>query len=42
VPLALLALPIIYSWPAGNKPLALSGQLVHRASTAKRPNPLSG
>jgi len=32
VPLALLALPIIYSWPAGNKPLALSGQLVHRAS----------
>ena len=30
--LALLALPIIYSWPAGNKPLALSGQLVHRAS----------
>ncbi|HET8923936.1 MAG TPA: oxygenase MpaB family protein [Candidatus Acidoferrum sp.] len=32
VPLALLALPIIYSWPAGNKPLALSGQLVHRSS----------
>lgn len=32
VPLALLSLPIIYSWPAGNKPLALSGQLVHRAS----------
>jgi hypothetical protein len=32
IPLALLALPIIYSWPAGNKPLALSGQLVHRAS----------
>jgi hypothetical protein len=32
VPLALLALPIIYSWPAGNKPLALSGQLLHRAS----------
>jgi hypothetical protein len=32
VPLAMLALPIIYSWPAGNKPLALSGQLVHRAS----------
>ncbi len=30
--LALLALPVIYSWPAGNKPLALSGQLVHRAS----------
>jgi hypothetical protein len=30
--LALLALPIIYSWPAGNKPLSLSGQLVHRAS----------
>jgi ER-bound oxygenase mpaB/B'/Rubber oxygenase, catalytic domain len=30
--LALLSLPIIYSWPAGNKPLALSGQLVHRAS----------
>jgi hypothetical protein len=30
--LAMLALPIIYSWPAGNKPLALSGQLVHRAS----------
>jgi hypothetical protein len=30
--LALLALPLIYSWPAGNKPLALSGQLVHRAS----------
>src|SRR5262249_34648643 len=23
--LAMLALPIIYSWPAGNKPLALSG-----------------
>jgi len=30
--LAMLSLPIIYSWPAGNKPLALSGQLVHRAS----------
>src|SRR5690242_3514192 len=30
--LAMLALPIIYSWPAGNKPLALSGHLVHRAS----------
>jgi hypothetical protein len=30
--LAMLALPIIYSWPAGNKPLALSGQLLHRAS----------
>lgn len=30
--LALLSLPLIYSWPAGNKPLALSGQLVHRAS----------
>jgi hypothetical protein len=32
VPLALLALPIIYSWPAGNKPLAMTGQLVHRAT----------
>jgi hypothetical protein len=32
VALAMLSLPIIYSWPAGNKPLALSGQLVHRAS----------
>jgi NADH dehydrogenase len=32
VALAMLALPMIYSWPAGNKPLALSGQLVHRAS----------
>jgi hypothetical protein len=30
--LAMASLPIIYSWPAGNKPLALSGQLVHRAS----------
>jgi len=30
--LAMHALPIIYSWPAGNKPLALSGRLVHRAS----------
>jgi mpaB/rubber oxygenase-like protein len=30
--LALLSLPLIYSWPAGNKPLALSGELVHRAS----------
>jgi hypothetical protein len=30
--LAMLSLPVIYSWPAGNKPLALSGQLVHRAS----------
>jgi hypothetical protein len=30
--LAMQALPVIYSWPAGNKPLALSGQLVHRAS----------
>src|SRR5579864_102388 len=30
--LAMLSLPLIYSWPAGNKPLALSGQLVHRAS----------
>lgn len=36
VPLAMLALPIIYSWPAGNKPLALSGQLVHRASQRLR------
>lgn len=32
VALAMLSLPLIYSWPAGNKPLALSGQLVHRAS----------
>lgn len=32
VALALLSLPLIYSWPAGNKPLALSGHLVHRAS----------
>lgn len=30
--LALLSLPLIYSWPAGNKALALSGQLTHRAS----------
>ena len=30
--LAMLSLPTIYSWPVGNKPLALSGQLVHRAS----------
>lgn len=30
--LAMASLPIIYSWPTGNKPLALSGQLVHRAS----------
>lgn len=30
--LALLSLPVIYSWPAGNKALALSGQLTHRAS----------
>jgi ER-bound oxygenase mpaB/B'/Rubber oxygenase, catalytic domain len=30
--LAMVSLPIIYSWPAGNKPLALSGRLVHRAS----------
>lgn len=30
--LAMLSLPVIYSWPAGNKPLALSGQLTHRAS----------
>jgi hypothetical protein len=32
VALAMLSLPLIYSWPAGNKPLMLSGQLVHRAS----------
>lgn len=32
VALAMLSLPLIYSWPAGNKPLALSGHLVHRAS----------
>jgi hypothetical protein len=30
--LAMLSLPLIYSWPAGNKALALSGQLTHRAS----------
>jgi hypothetical protein len=30
--LAMLSLPLIYSWPAGNKALALSGQLMHRAS----------
>jgi hypothetical protein len=30
--LAAACLPVIYSWPAGNKPLALSGHLVHRAS----------
>jgi hypothetical protein len=30
--LSMHALPLIYSWPAGNKPLALSGHLVHRAS----------
>jgi hypothetical protein len=30
--LAMSSLPLIYSWPAGNKPLALSGHLVHRAS----------
>ena len=32
VALAMLSLPLIYSWPAGNKPLSLSGHLVHRAS----------
>jgi len=32
VALALSSLPLIYSWPAGNKALALSGHLVHRAS----------
>jgi hypothetical protein len=32
VALAMASLPVIYSWAAGNKPLALSGQLVHRAS----------
>jgi hypothetical protein len=32
VALAMASLPIIYSWAAGNKPLALSGQLVHRAA----------
>jgi hypothetical protein len=32
VALAMMSLPLIYSWPAGNKPLALSGHLVHRAS----------
>jgi len=32
VALAMASLPLIYSWPAGNKPLALSGHLVHRAS----------
>jgi hypothetical protein len=32
VALAMSSLPLIYSWPAGNKPLALSGHLVHRAS----------
>ena len=32
VALAMLSLPLIYSWPAGNKPLALSGHLMHRAS----------
>ena len=36
VALAMLSLPLIYSWPAGNKPLALSGQLVHRASQRLR------
>jgi ER-bound oxygenase mpaB/B'/Rubber oxygenase, catalytic domain len=30
--LSMLALPLIYSWPVGNKPLSLSGNLVHRAS----------
>jgi phage-related protein len=30
--LSMLSLPLIYSWPAGNKALALSGQLMHRAS----------
>jgi mpaB/rubber oxygenase-like protein len=30
--LAMLSLPLIYSWHAGNKALALSGQLMHRAS----------
>src|SRR5215471_14783455 len=30
--LAMLSLPLIYSWPVGNKPLSLSGNLVHRAS----------
>jgi hypothetical protein len=32
VALAMSSLPLIYSWPAGNKPLALSGHLLHRAS----------
>jgi hypothetical protein len=32
VALAMSSLPLIYSWPAGNKPLSLSGHLVHRAS----------
>jgi hypothetical protein len=32
VALGMLSLPLIYSWPAGNKPLALSGHLVHRAA----------
>lgn len=31
VALACLSLPLIYSWPVGNKPLALSGELVHHA-----------
>jgi len=30
--LAMLSLPLIYSWPAGNKALSISGQLMHRAS----------
>jgi len=32
VVLACLSLPLFYSLPAGNKPLALSGRLVHRAA----------
>ncbi|HEV7402410.1 MAG TPA: oxygenase MpaB family protein [Chthoniobacteraceae bacterium] len=29
--LACMSLPLIYSWPVGNKPLALSGELLHHA-----------
>jgi len=39
VALAMASLPLIYSWPAGNKPLALSGHLVHRASQRLKDTP---
>src|SRR5262249_45380639 len=33
VALGCLSLPRIYSWPVGNKPLVLSGRLVHQAAS---------